>query len=218
MSIRFTYDDGPGKTVTGEDYFVLSNDQTNVDWTGLKETEPEIFKVMSFDANDSIRALTLVLQREGDDNRAPATIRETMTRTEGESVLPDAVDDVADFGVFELFFVGVAVRRISGDERDRRILCRDHFLGDYAGAGSPRSDRPPDVRSPRCERWVVWIRRGEACRSRHQYEGDAVGSCEAASHRSSGGNGFGTPGCRDCADALATAFVRSLSKLLSALS
>jgi hypothetical protein len=87
VSIRFTYDDGPGKTVTGEDYFVLSDDQTNVDWTGLKETEPEIFKVMSFDANDAIRVLTLVMQREGDDNNAPATIRESMTLTEGELTL-----------------------------------------------------------------------------------------------------------------------------------
>jgi hypothetical protein len=87
VSIRFTYDDGPGKTVTGEDYFVLSADQSNVDWTGLKETEPEIFKVMSFDANDAIRVLTLVMQREGDDNNAPATIRESMTLTEGELTL-----------------------------------------------------------------------------------------------------------------------------------
>jgi hypothetical protein len=87
VSIRFTYDDGPGKTVTGEDYFVLSDDQTNVDWTGLKETEPEIFKVMSFNANDAIRVLTLVMEREGEDNRAPATIRETMTLTEGELTL-----------------------------------------------------------------------------------------------------------------------------------
>jgi hypothetical protein len=87
VSIRFTYDDGPGKTVTGEDYFVLSDDQTNVDWTGLKETEPEILTVMSFNANDAIRVLTLVMEREGEDNRAPATIRETMTLAEGELTL-----------------------------------------------------------------------------------------------------------------------------------
>jgi len=87
VSIRFTFDDGPGKTVTGEDYFVIADDQSTVDWTGLKEKEPEIFKVMSLSANDAIRALTLVMQREGEDNRAPATIRETMTLTEGELTL-----------------------------------------------------------------------------------------------------------------------------------
>lgn len=79
VKILFTYDDGPGKTVTGEDHFTLSADGKTLDWTGVKEKTPEIFTVLSLTRDAATRIITLVAEFEGDDNNKPATIHETLT-------------------------------------------------------------------------------------------------------------------------------------------
>ena len=79
VKISFTYDDGPGKTVTGEDHFTLSADGKTLDWTGVKEKTPEIFTVLSLRRDAATRTITLVGAFEGDDNNKPATIHETLT-------------------------------------------------------------------------------------------------------------------------------------------
>ena len=82
-ALRFTYDDGPGKTVTGGDRF-LSNDAGTLDWTGIKQETPEIFRVVSLIRTDEAGTIRLVAEREGEDDHRPATRRETITlgRTE----------------------------------------------------------------------------------------------------------------------------------------
>jgi hypothetical protein len=98
VAMHYIYDDGPGKTVTGDDTFIFSTDNTTVDWTGAKQSAPEIFAVQSFDHNDAARVLTIVLQREGDDDRKPATIRETIRLTEtGLTILKEVRPTGQDF-------------------------------------------------------------------------------------------------------------------------
>ena len=82
--LRFTYDDGPGKTVTGGDRFVLAADAATLDWTGVKEQSPDIFRVVSLLRSDDAGTIRLVVELEGQDDNKPATLRETITlgRTE----------------------------------------------------------------------------------------------------------------------------------------
>ena len=83
-ALLFTYDDGPGKTVTGGDRFILSADAGTLDWTGVKQASPELFRVVSLERNDEAGTIRLVAEREGQDDHKPATLRETITlgRTE----------------------------------------------------------------------------------------------------------------------------------------
>lgn len=77
VSLHFTYDDGPGKTVRGEDHFEMGANGETVEWTGVTETPSAIFRVVSFTASDA--TMRLVLERQGRDNDMPATLRETLT-------------------------------------------------------------------------------------------------------------------------------------------
>lgn len=78
-ALRFMYDDGPGKTVIGGDRFILSNDLATLDWTGVKQTAPEIFRVVSLVRIDAAGTIQLIVEREGQDDDKPATLRETIT-------------------------------------------------------------------------------------------------------------------------------------------
>ena len=51
-ALRFIYDDGPGKTVTDNDRFILSANGDTLDWTGVKQQSPDIFRVVSLLRND----------------------------------------------------------------------------------------------------------------------------------------------------------------------
>ena len=81
--LHFTYDDGPGKAVTGDDRFVLSADASALDWTGIRDTAPEIFRVVSL-TRDGANGIRLVVEREGDDDHKPATLRETISAGDSE--------------------------------------------------------------------------------------------------------------------------------------
>ena len=78
-ALHFSYDDGPGKTVTGDDRFVLSGDASTLDWTGVKESSPEIFRVVSLRGGDGAGTIRLIVELEGQDDHKPATLRETIT-------------------------------------------------------------------------------------------------------------------------------------------
>ena len=78
-ALRFMYDDGPGKTVIGGDRFILSNDLASLDWTGVQQTSPELFRVVSLVRSDEAGTIQLIAEREGQDDDKPATLRETIT-------------------------------------------------------------------------------------------------------------------------------------------
>jgi hypothetical protein len=84
-SLHFIYDDGPGKTVTGDDRFVIATDVRSLDWTGVKDTLPEVFRILSVSQDGE--AIRMVAECEGSDNNAPATLRETVTITAKELVV-----------------------------------------------------------------------------------------------------------------------------------
>ena len=84
VALHFIYDDGPGKTVTGDDAFTIAADGSTLDWTGVKEKEPAIFRVTSLAVDSTARSLRMVVEREGEDDRKPATLRETITLSETE--------------------------------------------------------------------------------------------------------------------------------------
>ena len=78
-ALRFAYDDGPGKTVTGGDRFILSADGGTLDWTGVKQQSSEIFHVVRLLRSIAAGTIQLVAEREGQDDDKPATLRETIT-------------------------------------------------------------------------------------------------------------------------------------------
>jgi hypothetical protein len=78
VALHFIYDDGPGKTVLGDDRFIMTADARSLDWTGAKESAPSIFRVLSL-ARDSEKGFTMIVEQESEDDRAPATLRETLT-------------------------------------------------------------------------------------------------------------------------------------------
>ena len=97
-ALRFTYDDGPGKTVTGGDRFILAADLATLDWTGVKEQSPEIFRVVSLVRNDAAGTIRLVAEREGQDDDKPATLREKITLGRTElTILKEVRPTGADF-------------------------------------------------------------------------------------------------------------------------
>jgi len=79
VMLHAIYDDGPGKTVTSDDRFILSADGATLDWTGTKEKTPEIFRVLVLSRDVSTQEIRLVGEWEGADDNKPATIRETIT-------------------------------------------------------------------------------------------------------------------------------------------
>jgi len=77
LRLEFTYDDGPGKTVYDHDLFTIDAGDSTVRWGSATERTRQRFRVTArVDSPDSLR---LVLEGEGADNDAPATLRETMT-------------------------------------------------------------------------------------------------------------------------------------------
>lgn len=97
-ALHFIYDDGPGKTVTGGDRFILSADARALDWTGVKEQSPEIFRVVSLLRNEDGGTIQLVAEREGQDDNKPATLRETITIGKTElTILKEVRPNGTDF-------------------------------------------------------------------------------------------------------------------------
>ena len=97
-ALQFSYDDGPGKTVTSGDRFMLSADGGTLDWTGVKQQSPEIFRVVSLLHTDDAGTMQLVAEREGQDDDKPATLRETMTITRTEiTILKEVRPTGSDF-------------------------------------------------------------------------------------------------------------------------
>ncbi|MEO7772788.1 MAG: hypothetical protein ABIX19_17310 [Gemmatimonadaceae bacterium] len=84
-SLHVVYDDGPGKTVVSDDRFVIADDMRSFDWTGVKDTVPEVFRMISVTQDGG--TIRMVGERDGSDNDAPATLRETFTITVRELVV-----------------------------------------------------------------------------------------------------------------------------------
>ena len=78
VALHFIYDDGPGKTVVDDDVFMLAADRRTLRWSGVKDTVPATFRVLSLERTNA-QGLRLVVEREGEDDNAPATLRETIT-------------------------------------------------------------------------------------------------------------------------------------------
>lgn len=76
--IRSIFDDGPGKTVTDDDRFEFSADAATLDWSGMRDATPTVFRVVSVE-RDTAGAIRVVAEREGEDDNKPATLRETIT-------------------------------------------------------------------------------------------------------------------------------------------
>jgi hypothetical protein len=78
VALHIIYDDGPGKTVVDDDRFVLANDRATLAWSGVQAAEQAVYAVRSFTRNAASSAFTLVAERDGMDDDAPATLRETI--------------------------------------------------------------------------------------------------------------------------------------------
>lgn len=77
IRLDFTYDDGPGKTVYDHDLFTIDAGDSTVHWGSVTDTTRQRFRVTArVDGPDSVR---LVLEGEGADDDAPATLHETIT-------------------------------------------------------------------------------------------------------------------------------------------
>jgi hypothetical protein len=79
LALRFTYDDGPGKTVYGDDVFTMDTEGTMVAWGSTKDEPRQAYVVQSLSADSAGRTFRLLLEGEGEDDDAPATIRQTIT-------------------------------------------------------------------------------------------------------------------------------------------
>ena len=76
VTLALTYDDGPGKTVRESDRLTLDAAGKTLTWSSGSSTQR--YTVQSFEAPRPGHALRLVLEGEGSDDDAPATIRETL--------------------------------------------------------------------------------------------------------------------------------------------
>jgi hypothetical protein len=84
LKLRFTYDDGPGKTVYGDELFTMDARATTVAWGSAKDEPRQAYAVQALSADSIGRTFRLLLEGEGTDDGAAATIRETITVARGE--------------------------------------------------------------------------------------------------------------------------------------
>ena len=78
LTLRFTYDDGPGKTVVQTDRLALDASATTLAWGAEKDTARQRFAVRAMTGPPPSQPLRLVLESEGSDDDRPATIRKTI--------------------------------------------------------------------------------------------------------------------------------------------
>lgn len=80
LSMRYTYDDGPGKTVISTDLFALDTGAKQLRWGGEKDPPEQraLYTVQKLECGESDDACTLIAETEGKDDDRPATIRETI--------------------------------------------------------------------------------------------------------------------------------------------
>lgn len=76
VMLALSYDDGPGKNVKESDRLALDAAGKALTWTSGSSTQR--FAVRSYEAPRPGHALRLVLEGEGIDDDAPATIRKTL--------------------------------------------------------------------------------------------------------------------------------------------
>jgi hypothetical protein len=103
LVLRWVYDDGPGKLLTQTDRFVLTAAGDTLEWGAAADSIPARYAVRVFETRDEGRHLRMLLETEGSDDDAPATIRETITASARElrilrEVRPAAAGAGASFG------------------------------------------------------------------------------------------------------------------------
>ena len=84
LELRYTYDDGPGKTVRSVDHLHFDRAMLNVRWGGVKDSALQRFSVRARDGGLNGAPLKLVLEADGEDDNRPALIRETFDITAGQ--------------------------------------------------------------------------------------------------------------------------------------
>jgi hypothetical protein len=77
LELRYTYDDGPGKTVRSVDHLHFDRAMQNARWGGVMDTALQRFVVRSREGGANGAPLRLVLEGDGADDDQPARIRET---------------------------------------------------------------------------------------------------------------------------------------------
>lgn len=77
LELRYTYDDGPGKTVRSVDHLHFDRAMQNARWGGVTDSALQRFVVRSREGGVNGAPLRLVLEADGEDDDKPARIRET---------------------------------------------------------------------------------------------------------------------------------------------
>ena len=75
LTLSYTYDDGPGKTVKESDRFTLDPAGKTLTWGSESDASRPSYAVRTYEAGAPGRATRLVLEGEGKDNDQPASIR-----------------------------------------------------------------------------------------------------------------------------------------------
>jgi hypothetical protein len=83
LELRYTYDDGPGKTVRSIDHLHFDRAMVSARWGGVKDSTLQRFAVRSREGGVNGAPLRLVLEGDGADDDRPALIRETFDITAG---------------------------------------------------------------------------------------------------------------------------------------
>ena len=103
LILHFVYDDGPGKLVTEVERFALDGEGRHIEWGAVSDTIRQVYTVRESRPGDGGRGRRMMLEIQGSDDDAPATIRETVSVTERElrilkEVRPAASGAGARFG------------------------------------------------------------------------------------------------------------------------
>ena len=87
LELRYTYDDGPGKTVKSVDHLHFDRPMLLARWGGVQDSTLQRFSVHERAGGVNGQPLRLVLEADATDDDKPARIRETFEITTGVFVL-----------------------------------------------------------------------------------------------------------------------------------
>ncbi|MBY0488547.1 MAG: hypothetical protein K2R93_01785 [Gemmatimonadaceae bacterium] len=83
LELRYTYDDGPGKTVRSVDHLHFDRAMQQARWGGVKDSTLQRFVVQGRTGGGNGEPVRLVLETDGRDDDQPARIRETFVVSAG---------------------------------------------------------------------------------------------------------------------------------------
>ena len=83
LELRYTYDDGPGKTVRSVDHLHFDRAMQQARWGGVKDSTLQRFVVQGRSGGINGEPLRLMLETDGRDDDQPARIRETLVVSTG---------------------------------------------------------------------------------------------------------------------------------------